>query len=105
MVDAFGGGYQDPLVSYQRAVRAGDLERAEVIGKVGERYLKEPARRSRLRELVAENEPAETKRAKKRLAEVEAQRRSHELGGALHRQVRGREGRSFSDLLAKGAEG
>lgn len=105
VVDSFEAGDQDPLVSYGRAVRAGDTERAEVIGKVGEKYLKEPARRARLRELVAENEPESVKRAKKRLAEVEAEKRSHELGSALHRQVRGRQGLSFSEIAPGGQGG
>lgn len=94
VTDDFEAGHQDPLVSYQRAVRAGDTERAEIIGKVGEKYLKEPARRARLRELVAENEPADRRRAKRRLAELEGEKREHELGVALKRRVRAKEGRT-----------
>lgn len=98
VTDDFEAGRQDPLVSYQQAVRAGDMERAEVIGKVGAKYLQDPIRRRRLAELVGENEPEERRRAKKRLAELEAQKRTHELGSALHRNVRSRQGLSFAEI-------
>lgn len=78
-----------------------DAERAEVIGKVGAKYLQDPTRRRRLAELVGENEPEERKRAKKRLSELEAQKRTHALGSALHRNVRRRQGLSFAEI-AKG---
>jgi hypothetical protein len=71
VTDTLRAGRDEPLIAYERAVRAGDSERALVIGKVGEKYLREPARRQRIRQLVAENEPAETKRAKRRLAQIE----------------------------------
>jgi hypothetical protein len=58
---------------------------------VGEKYLKDMTRRQRLRQLVEENESAQTKRAKKRLAELEEQKRTHELGAALRRSARNRE--------------
>lgn len=39
----------DPLLAYQEAVRVGDDERVEVIGRLGPRYLKDsPGRRGRL---------------------------------------------------------
>jgi hypothetical protein len=92
VVDAFDGKIDDPLQAYERAVRAGDTERAEVIGRVGLKYLQEPARRQRLGQLVAANEPAEVQKAKKRLVKVEGQKRTHELGTALNRIVRAKEG-------------
>ncbi len=88
VTDAFEGGHQDPLINYERAIRAGDVERAEVIGVVGLKYLQEPARRQRLGQLVAQNEPAERRRAKETLVKVEGQKRTHELGTALNRIVR-----------------
>lgn len=88
----FDGGLRDPLVDYERAIRAGDVERAGVIGSVGIKHLTDPARRQRLRTLVAQNEPAEVQKAKKRLAEVEARKQSHELGTALSRIVRSKGG-------------
>jgi len=92
VTDAFSGKVDDPIQAYERAVRAGDDERAEVIGVVGLKYLQEPARRQRLRSLVAANEPADRRRAKETLAKVEGQKRSHELGTALSRVVRSRTG-------------
>lgn len=38
------------------------------------------------------NAPADRRRAKKRLGEVEGQKRTHELGTALNRLVRAKEG-------------
>lgn len=92
VTDALQGGRDDAVRMYERAARAGDAERAEVIGKVGEKYLTEPARRMRLRQLVAENEPDATRRAKKRLAQLEGEKRTHELGAALNRVARSKEG-------------
>ncbi len=92
VTDALEAGTDDALVAYERAIRAGDLERAEVLGKVGAKYLQEPARRTRLRQLVAENEPADRRRAKERLGEIAGEQRTHELGVALRRHVRAREG-------------
>lgn len=98
VVDELEAGRDDPLRAYERATRAGDAERAEVLGKVGGKYLQEPARRARLRELVEENEPAERRRAKERLASLQGEKRTHELGSALHRKLRGRQGSSFPEL-------
>ncbi len=92
VTDAFSGKLDDPIQAYERAIRAGDTERAEVIGRVGLRYLEEPARRQRLGQLVAQNEPADRRRAKETLVKVEGQKRSHELGTALHRLVRAKGG-------------
>jgi len=92
VVDHFEGGHQDPLINYERAIRAGDTERAEVIGAVGPKYLQEPARRQRLGQLVAQNEPADRRRAKEALVKVEGQKRTHELGTALNRLVRAKGG-------------
>lgn len=92
VTDTFDAQVDDPIQAFERAVRAGDLERAEVIGVVGLRYLEEPSRRQRLRQLVSENEPAEIRKAKATLAKVEGQKRTHELGTALNRVVRAREG-------------
>lgn len=88
----FDGGHQDPLINYERAIRAGDTERAEVIGKVGPKYLTNPSRRQRLSQLVSENEPADRRRAKETLARVEGQKRTHELGTALNRLARAKGG-------------
>jgi hypothetical protein len=92
VADAFDGKIDDPLQAYERAVRAGDDERAEVIGGVGLKYLEEPSRRQRLRQLVSENEPAEVRKAKKRLGEIEGQKFTHEFGTALSRIVRAKGG-------------
>ncbi len=92
VADTFEGKIDDPLQAYERAIRAGDLERADVIGGVGLKFLEEPSRRQRLRQLVAQNEPADRRRAKETLVKVEGQKRSHELGTALNRIVRAREG-------------
>ncbi|MDP9475109.1 MAG: hypothetical protein M3R38_05360 [Actinomycetota bacterium] len=92
VTDALEGGTDDALIAYERAVRAGDLERAEVLGKVGAKYLTDTTRRRRLRQLVAENEPADRRRAKERLGEIAGEQRTHELGTALRRQVRAKEG-------------
>jgi hypothetical protein len=92
VADTFDGKIDDPIQAYERAVRAGDDERAEVIGGVGLKYLEEPSRRQRLRQLVSENEPAEIRKAKATLAKVEGQKRTHELGTALNRRLRAREG-------------
>nr|MDP9474792.1 hypothetical protein [Actinomycetota bacterium] len=80
VADEFEAGAQDPLVSYERAVRAGDAERAEVIGKVGERYLTDRNRRARLRQLVEENRPESQKRARRERERLEGEQRSTELG-------------------------
>jgi hypothetical protein len=101
VTDELSSGLQDPLVAYRHAMRAGDAERAEVIGKLGAGHLEDPTRRRRLAELVAEHEPAERKRAKERLAELDERKRSLDLGGALNRRVRGARGPSFSEI-AKG---
>ena len=92
VTDAFSGKVDDPIQAYERAIRAGDLERAEVIGGVGLKFLEEPSRRQRLRQLVAQNEPADRRRAKEALAKVEGQKRTHELGTALSRLVRAKGG-------------
>ena len=90
VTDELEAGRDDPLRAYERAVRAGDKERAEVIGKVGLHYLDDPSRRQRLRELVAENEPEDRKQARRRLQELESKQRSTELAHALGRKVRER---------------
>ena len=92
VTDAFEGGHQDPLINYERAIRAGDTERAEVIAVVGPKYLTDPARRQRLGQLVAQNEPADRRRAKETLVKVEGAKRTHELGTALNRLVRAKGG-------------
>ena len=92
VVDHFEGGHQDPLINYERAIRAGDTERAEVIAVVGPKYLTDPARRQRLGQLVAQNEPADRRRAKETLVKVEGAKRTHELGTALNRLVRAKGG-------------
>jgi len=88
----FDGGLKDPLIDYERAVRAGDTERAEVLAAVGPRYLTDPARRQRLRQLASENEPDAIRKAKKRLGEIEGAKFTHELGPALSRVVCARGG-------------
>lgn len=101
VTEDLSSGMQDPLVAYQHAMRAGDTDRAEIIGRVGAGHLEDPTRRRRLAELVAENEPEERRRAKKRLADVEGKKRSLDIGTALHHRVRGAQGLSFAEI-AKG---
>ena len=92
VTDAFDAQLDDPIQAFERAARAGDDERAEVIGNVGLKFLEEPARRQRLRQLVSENEPADRRRAKETLVKVEGAKRTHELGTALNRLVRAKGG-------------
>jgi hypothetical protein len=99
VTDELSSGLQDPIRAYEHALRAGDTERAEVIGKLGANHLKDPTRRRRLAELVAEHEPEERKRAKARLADVDARKRSLDISTALHHRVRGAQGLSFADLV------
>ena len=78
----------DALIDYQEAIRLGDTERAAVLAKIGPGWLEDPTRKRRLRQLVAENESPERKRAKRDLAKLEAEKRSVELGLALQRTRR-----------------
>ncbi len=87
--DDLEGGL-DPLLAYQEAVRLGDKERADVLGRMGPRYLKETTRKQRLRELVEEQLPESRRRAKKDLERLEAEKRSLDLGFAMQRAARGR---------------
>ncbi len=89
VTDAFDAGRQDPIRAFEMAVRAGDAERAEVIGTVGPRYL-DGFRRARLAELVRENEPEDRKRARRRLEELEKQKQDHEVAVAISRRNRDR---------------
>ncbi len=73
--------------AYEEAVRAGDKERAGVIGKMGARYL-EGFRRMRLAELVEENAPEKDRKAREKLAELEREREDLEVGLALQRRAR-----------------
>jgi hypothetical protein len=77
----------DPLRAYEEAVRAGDTERAGVIGKIGPRYL-EGFRRVRLAELVEENMPERDRRARQKLAELEREQEDLEVGLAMQRRAR-----------------
>ncbi len=77
----------DPLRGYEEAVRAGDKERAGVIGKMGARYL-EGFRRQRLAELVEENMPQRDREARRKLQELEREREDLALGLAMQRQAR-----------------
>ncbi len=77
----------DPIRGYEEAVRAGDKERAGVIGKMGGRYL-EGFRRMRLAELVEENMPQRMREDRRRLAELEREREDLALGIAMQRQAR-----------------
>ncbi len=79
----------DPIRGYEEAVRAGDKERAGVIGKMGARYL-EGFRRARLAELVEENAPEKDRKAREKLAELEREREDLEAGLAMQRVARGR---------------
>ncbi|MDP9481578.1 MAG: hypothetical protein M3R38_38935 [Actinomycetota bacterium] len=81
----------DPIRGYEEAVRAGDKERAGVIGKMGGRYL-EGFRRARLQELVEENAPENDRKARERLAALEREREDLEAGLAMQRMARGRVG-------------
>ncbi len=81
----------DPLRGYEEAVRAGDKERAGVIGKMGGRYL-EGFRRARLAELVEENMPEKDREARRRLQELEQEQQDLEAGLAMQRMARGRVG-------------
>ncbi len=89
VTDAFDAGRQDPIRAFEQAVRAGDPERAEVIGAVGPRYL-DGFRRARLAELVCENEPEDRKRARRRLEELEKEKQDHELAAGIARINRSR---------------
>lgn len=77
----------DPIRGYEQAVRAGDKERAAVIGKIGPRYL-EGFRRMRLAELVEENLPESERKARQRLAELEREGEDLEMGLAMQRRAR-----------------
>ncbi len=81
----------DPLRGYEEAVRAGDKERAAVIGRMGHRYL-EGFRRQRLAELVQENMPEKDREARRRLQELEQEQQDLEAGLAMQRMARGRVG-------------
>ncbi|MDP9454625.1 MAG: hypothetical protein M3Q60_02400 [Actinomycetota bacterium] len=81
----------DPLRGFEEAVRAGDAERAGVIGKMGGRYL-EGFRRQRLAELVEENMPQRDREARRKLQELEREREDLEVGLAMQRAARGRVG-------------
>ena len=86
--DDLESGLIDALVSYQEAARLGDRERAEVLARMGPRYLSDHTRRARLRQLVEENLPESRRRAKRDLERLEAERRSVELGLAMQRHRR-----------------
>ena len=86
--DDLESGTIDALVSYQEAVRLGDRERAEVLARMGPRYLTDHTRRARLRQLVEENLPESRRRAKRDLERLEAEKRSVELGLAMQRHRR-----------------
>lgn len=88
--DDFEAGRQDPIRAYEHAVRVGDKERAEVIGKVGPRYMDNGIRRQQLARLVEENEPAHKKQARQRLQALETEKRQTELGLALQERARSR---------------
>ena len=88
--DDFEAGRQDPIRAYEHAVRVGDKERAEVIGKVGGRYMNNGIRRQHLARLVEENEPASKKQARQRLQALEDEKRQTELGLALQERARSR---------------
>lgn len=78
----------DPIRGYEDAVRAGNTERAGVIGKVGARYL-EGFRRVRLAELVEANMPERDRVAREKLAALEREREDLQAGLALQRMARG----------------
>lgn len=79
----------DPIRGYEQAIRAGDRERADVIGKMGARYL-EGFRRQRLAGLVEQNLPDRERRARERLARLEAEREDLEMGLSVQRHARTR---------------
>ncbi len=85
--DDLEAGRVDPIRGYEAAVRAGDRERAAIIGKMGGRYL-EGFRRMRLAELVEENAPEKDRKAREKLAELEREREDLEVGLALQRRAR-----------------
>lgn len=85
VTDDFEARRLDPIRAYEEAIRSGDAERADVIGKAGARYL-DGFRRQRLAELVEENLPPERKRERERLAALESEREDLELGMALRRR-------------------
>ncbi|MDP9487514.1 MAG: hypothetical protein M3Q49_17310 [Actinomycetota bacterium] len=72
-------------------MRAGDKERAAVIGRMGHRYL-EGFRRQRLAELVQENMPEKDREARRRLQKLEQEQQDLEAGLAMQRMARGRVG-------------
>lgn len=77
----------DPIRGYEEAVRAGDTERAGVIGKIAPRYL-EGFRRVRLAELVEENMPERDREARQKLRELEREKEDLDMGLALQRRAR-----------------
>lgn len=89
--DELEAGRVDPIRGYEEAVRAGHKERAEVIGKMGARYL-EGFRRMRLADLVEENMPEGDRRARQRLAELEREREDLDVGLTLQRRAAQRAG-------------
>ncbi len=101
VLDALEHG-TDPVAAYERAIRAGDAERAAIIGQLGERYLKDTGRRRQLRRLVEENEPEAKQQARRRLAELETEQNSFEVGAALQRTLRERRERRPSVTPSRG---
>jgi len=100
LVPQYEANRRDPLVDYKRALRAGNADEMHVIAAHGERFLPDHTRRRELRRLVSENEPESVKRARRALAEAEREQVSADLAGGLRRQVRGRQGLTFSELGA-----
>ncbi len=86
--DDLESGAIDALVSYQEAARLGDEERAEVLARMGTRYLPDHTRRARLRQLAAENEPESRKKARRELERLEREKRHLDLAFALRRPRR-----------------
>ncbi len=69
----------DPIRAYDNAVRLGDEERAGIIAKHAPRFLDSVQRRDLYRR-VEERLPEKVKDARARLSQLEAERRSLELG-------------------------
>ncbi len=81
VMEELAGG-TDPIAAFDRAVRLGDDERAEIVAKHAGRFLDWGQRRE-LDHRLEERLPERVKRARTRLQRLEAERRSLEVGLSL----------------------
>jgi hypothetical protein len=79
---------------YQQALEVGDHTRGRLLASIGHTYIKNTAERIRFRDLVYENEDEATKRARKKLQEVERESMVLDTASAIRKRLdRGREQR------------